>query len=411
MRKSILLLLLGILWAMVLRAQDTVCLGASVFVPAPNAIPTRGGARVVLPSAANGQHNVLVQFDEVPSANDIALYRAKGLQLEAYVGGKAYWALLAEKLAGQYRQLRGERSRLRAVLAPRAEWKMGRAVAKGLVPLWAQVGVGHARMNLRYAKNVNPDELLTILEDVGCRSVQVVKEFRRLRLEVPRGKEKQIASLPYVLALEYEEPPAVAENWGGADLSGASILRRPTSLGGRDLHGEGIRIGMWDANVDHHPDFGKRLHTMESESPDDHGTHVAGSIMGAGLLDARARGMADRVELWSWNFNRQRNGLSEVEEMAISVRDFGITFTQNSYGMPLSQVCPMYSDIVYNHGNQDLDRLALENPTLLHVFAAGNDQKSCPDYSCAKWGIEGFGTGSKRCKNTLYVGAVDQEGG
>ena len=52
----------------------------------------------------------------------------------------------------------------------------------------------------------------------------------------------------------------------------------------------------------------------------------------------------------------------------------------------------------------NLDRVACEHPTLLHVFAAGNDQGP---YGCGNK----YASSTNRQKNVLHVGAVDDLGG
>jgi hypothetical protein len=44
-------------------------------------------------------------------------------------------------------------------------------------------------------------------------------------------------------------------------------------------------------------------------NPSSHGSHVSGTIGGAGILDPRAKGMAPEVQMYGWNFNTQSNGL------------------------------------------------------------------------------------------------------
>jgi hypothetical protein len=45
-----------------------------------------------------------------------------------------------------------------------------------------------------------------------------------------------------------------------------------------------------------HTDHTGRLITREYESPSSHGSHVSGTIGGAGILDPKALGMAPQVE-------------------------------------------------------------------------------------------------------------------
>lgn len=214
----------------------------------------------------------------------------------------------------------------------------------------------------------------------------------------------------WVLSLSYVGYPEKVNNAQAARLSRVSQLAIPTALGGRALSGKGIRVGIWDANVNPHPDFGTRVHAMETELGNEHGTHVAGSVLGAGLLDPRARGMAPEAEAWTWNFDFGSNRKSVQQEVWETHQAVGITLTQNSYGAPLMGQCGDYERFAYSASDHDTDLLMRLIPSLLHVFAAGNEQEFCSEQSVARYGVKGYGTSTRRAKNRLYVGAVTPDG-
>lgn len=413
MRRSILCMIAALLIPAWVWAQETVRLGQSSFVPEQNMRRTRGaGVKLDMPSL-NGQRNVLLQFSGIPSRADVAKLHAQGVELRGYLGGNAYWALLSDRATQRLYTLSAGSVRISSVMQPRAEWKMGDAMARWDVPDWALAGRGCAKVSLRYAENARAAQVKSELQALGVADLHVVGQFQRVEGLMTREVRDAVAALPYVLALEFAAPSAAVENYSARKLSRANVLNRPISLGGRDLHGKGVRVGIWDATVDRHPDFANRVHVMEAESENPHGTHVTGSVMGAGLIDPKGRGMADQVEAWTFNFNRNSNGLTEVEEMAMMSRKYNIALTQNSYGTPLGPYCQRLTEVVYTQGDQDLDRLAIAHPNMLHVFAAGNEQNSCmfDMQFLPQFGIPRYRTTTKRCKNTLYIGAVDETGG
>ena len=144
--------------------------------------------------------------------------------------------------------------------------------------------------------------------------------------------------------------------------------------------------------------------------PGEHGVHVAGTVLGSGLVDPDGAGMASRVEAYTYNFNTQRNGLSGPEEMQLARKHFGISITQNSYGLQLSRSCAFIKQIGYLWSDRALDLLSNWYPTLTHIFAAGNDQAGCIAETYSIWGAPGYGTTTQRSKNTVVVGAVTDEG-
>lgn len=400
------MLLPGWLWA-----QEEVRLGEERFVPEQNIVRTRGHKQLLRNFSTNGSHNILVQLSSLPKAGDLEQLREQGLVLQDYLGGNAYFALLRKEASslGRLVELRSGAVRLTSVMDLRPEWKMSKAMAEGKAPQWARRG-RKVKVTLRYAANARETEVAAALKRIGMEDIHIAKGFRTASGALPLEKRVAVAALPYVLSLQFAAPPARLENWTGRLLSRAELLARPAQYGGRGLTGKGIRVGMWDANVDHHPDFGKRIHSMESAMADPHGTHVAGIIMGAGLVSPHAEGMAKEVEIYSWNFNTQANGLHEPEEMQLTADKYGITLTSNSYGPSFREACWEYGNLIYRLIDNDLDKLSTSHPELLHVFAAGNEQQSCEWYTKDQWGTAGYGTSAKRGKNVVYVGAVSETG-
>lgn len=327
----------------------------------------------------------------------LALFAQLGGQRNAPVQLQPTWKLCA---ALQPHSNTAQRGRSLGLATP----------AEPRIPGYALVGIDAARVVVRYAANTSPAEVSSTLVRLGLREVEVVETFRAAYAVMPLSASEGVASLPWVLAVNLQDPPAHLYNATGRILGRASILSSPPSLGGRGLSGRGIRVGIWDADVTHHVDFGQRISVQESELFDDHGTHVAGTVLGAGLLDPDARGMAPESKAWTYNFNRQKNGLTPQQEMAQAREDFGITLTQNSYGTYLAQICQDLQSLTYRESDYNLDFLACRYPTLTHIFAAGNDQQSCQMQIQALVGRKGYGTASNRSKNSLHVGAVDQWG-
>ena len=87
--------------------------------------------------------------------------------------------------------------------------------------------------------------------------------------------------------------------------------------------------------------------------------------------------------------------------MRIAREKFGIGFTQNSYGITIQPFCAYLNEFFYSSQDYMLDQLAVDEPYLTHVFAAGNDQSHCSSETEALWGTSGYGTVTTRAKNVL----------
>ena len=161
------------------------------------------------------------------------------------------------------------------------------------------------------------------------------------------------------------------------------------------LTGEGVKINLWDggAVLGTHREFmegeDSRIFIRESElSASNHSTHVAGTMVGAGI-DEDAKGMAGMARVHSWDYN------NDLAEMAIAATE-GIVVSNHSYG-PLcgwyyntnSESWFWYGDPemsededyqfgFYDEVSADVDYIAWNAPHYLIVKSAGNDRNDAP---------------------------------
>lgn len=416
MRKYHLLFFLFALFSLCGYGQYSVRLGGSEFVPEANIASREHGVRgtrgsVDLGVATGGWHNVLVQFYRPVTPSVREDFERRGLRLEGYLGGQAYRALVREGVdVGREFANRGVRS----VVGFSGAWKSvgGWTQAYGSVPQHARVGGGGVRVTLRYSGNVAPSSVSAELaSQLGARGVELSEHFRVARLVVPHDRVAELLEIPWVVSVQPADRGQELLNRGGAVLSSALSVSRSAADGGRGLTGAGVRVGVWDGNVAEHPDFGNRVERLEYENATtvSHGTHVMGSILGAGMVDPDARGMAPGARGYAHNFNVQKNGWYEPYEMLRSQSLRGIHLTSNSYGVPFG--CEEYADSVYGYSlfDQMTDQLAFETD-LLHLFAAGNEQNFCPSLTEERYGTANYGSVTRRTKNAIIVGAVHADG-
>ncbi len=318
-------------------------LGAYRFVPEQNlaqSLPlgNRGHVRFDVtqlgPSLA-GRHNALVQLQALPTAHDLQRLEAQGVTLGDYVGGYAYYALI--QADASFAKLR--HAGLTSLIPVRPEWKLCEALQSGIPPDYARVGSEGAKVAIRYALNAPPKLVEEVLVNMGGRDLHIAETFRVIYAVVQTDRLGELAGVPWVLSIDVQQPLAEPTNSTGRILGRAEVLALPAVLGSGGLRGEGVRIGIWDSNIASHIDYGNRVHVQEYEESDDHGPHVLGTVLGAGMLDPDGKGMAPMAEAWSYNFNVQSNRLTSPEEMDIARRNFGISLSQNSYGVGLRLQC------------------------------------------------------------------------
>ena len=402
--KQGLLLLFFLCVGLLLYAQEPIRFGDREVYLEANVQPQKRNHKtssLELGTPVGEKLNVLVQFN---SANiSQAALAKKGVVLGDYLGSNAYYAQI----------MPGSRpsdfigTGLRTVVPIRSEWKVVTALLQHKIPTWARLN-DNIRMRLSWFSSVSWEQVKKELDRIGISYRANSSFFQNVEIEGSQEQILALADFEGTASIRYCKPPEVLYNYHGARLSGGSILSRPTSLHGRGLTGKNVRIGIWDANIGDHVDYGARVHNMEFEDPiidaGSHGMHTSGTIVGSGLCDERGRGIAPAAQLWAYNFGNGLNGKTSALEMYETYIKEHITLTSNSYGYALAAFCDDEEIFSYTElANIDVDYLAYYIPDLTHVFAAGNDQD---ETRCAlEWSHA-----TNYSKNIISVGAVDTEG-
>lgn len=181
-----------------------------------------------------------------------------------------------------------------------------------------------------------------------------------------------------------------------------------------NLDGSGMTVGVWDGGPaqNNHPEFananstGSRIVVMDNTTtngvvgPDDHGTHVTGTISAKGV-DPSALGMAPNVTVKSYNWT---NDESEMVTAATTATN-PILLSNHSYGVPIDQGSGNQLDAwymgAYTQDAQDIDNIAKNNPMYLIVASAGNNGNT--NYNGGLYAGYDKLTTDKNAKNNLVV--------
>lgn len=190
-----------------------------------------------------------------------------------------------------------------------------------------------------------------------------------------------IAEIPQVRAVHPHGPPALHNNVA-AGIIGLDALRDLAGL--EDLTGQGEVVAVADTGLDTgdlqtlSADFRGRivaLHALgrsgDASDIDNHGTHVAGSILGSGAgSNGRVRGVAPSARLVFQSVmdaQRELSGLAgDLGALLTQARDEGARIHNNSWGDRNT-----HGD--YTHRADQIDRFAFEHRDALVIFSAGND--------------------------------------
>jgi PKD repeat protein len=210
-----------------------------------------------------------------------------------------------------------------------------------------------------------------------------------------------LASTNEVWYIEPIDPPSEKENKTGRTLHRSNTINTKYASG-RHYNGEGINIMMQDDGIiGPHIDYQGRVDQSNcggcsTSSSDDHGDHVAGTIMGSGNLDPIAAGMANAAVLYV--YSSSNNNYYDVPAL---YQNDDVIITSKSYGNGCNAG--------YTSLSKDLDEQVRLYPSLIHVFSAGNSGSSDCGYGAGSgWGnVTG---GHKQGKNVLAIANLTSTG-
>jgi hypothetical protein len=336
-----------------------------------------------------GHFHVVLQFDQLPTATQRQAMTVAGIKLLDYLPDNSYFALLPENLAGEL-----SRFGVRSVAELGARHKVEPSILAGNFP-------SHA---VRPGRMLEVEVLLVSdywFADFSAKfiplRVELVSEspqFRTVRLRIPQGQLATLAEMPFVQWIEAVAPPNQTENLPGKTMHRSA----PLEFGSRALTGLGVRLGIWDGGqAGPHLDFTGRMTVVQNVSSDQHATHVAGTVSGAGVINPSARGMATKVSVYSYDFSGD-----VPSEMGSAIANYGIVLTQNSYGSG-SPFCTSSTEggDAYDLTERNRDLLINNNPSLLHVFSSGNSGTLCGGFRNIT---------NKADKNNLVCANLQQDG-
>ena len=387
------------------RAQVTPAVGARPLElavgpvsPAPTfaaevaAAAARAGRTRRAPADAwHGRVFRLMQLERLLTEGQKAELRSLGVDFFDFLPPNAYTVALPATL--DVARLAG--FGIRHLGAMPADWKRAGELARYTVPAHAQRGPGRLSVVVNYYPALSGAEAVAALP-ARWATLTARDEFaHQLTLTLAEADLGRLLALPWVSAVEAEPAPGEPENFRARTDHRANALA--TDYGaGRHYDGTGVTVGHGDdGSIGPHIDFQGRFDiSTAGPSGGDHGDHVAGTIMGAGNLEPRNRGMATGA----FNFYQDYpDNLNQAPaNYADATRRVRVTNSSYSDGQNAG----------YTAFARTVDLQSRQLPYLLHVFSSGNAGTEDFGYGAGPtWGnVTG---GHKMGKNVLTVGNVD----
>jgi len=340
---------------------------------------------------APGQtHYFIIQFYEIPNRMQRETLAANGITLLDYIPNMAYYAGISSNanlsLLSDYK--------VRAVVDIAPEYKLDFQLFAGEYPEHALRNENRIELFIHFPAGIDIYEFLPALALQGIEFSDHGFADDHVLVVAPINKISWLAAQPFIFFIEPVYPPAEPENYTGRTLHRSSNLASDY-LFGRKYTGAGVNVMLQDDGIiGPHIDYQGRIGAQYiSYNSGDHGDHIAGTIMGAGNLDPKARGMAPGSIIYVYG----ASGYQGFGLISSHYNSPGIRITSTSY----SNGC----NAGYTSLARTMDQQSRLYPSLMHVFSAGNDGTSNCGYGAgAGWGnITG---GHKVGKNVIAVGNV-----
>ena len=339
----------------------------------------------------------VIQFEHIPTADERKELSSAGIELLEYIPDYAYSVSSTNNLNATLLQ----KVNARAIIDLKPEQKMHPALAKGIIPAWSVKVQGTIDVWISFPKTLSFE---SVSKELRERNYDIISTtYKNYHVIALRISVQQIATLASLSFIDYVQP-APGEDKPLTDLtknnSRANVLNAPLSVGGRNLKGDGVVIGIGDnSDPQTHVDFTGRLIDRSAGTYSYHGTHVTGIAGSGGIVNELYTGYAPKAILLSQLYS------GVFTNAAAYVQDYGMVITNNSYGAIVGDC--NYTGL-YDLYSRILDQQAFDFPNLQNVFAAGNSgYDNCPPYPI------GFKTvlGSyQSAKNVLTVGNTYGDG-
>lgn len=335
---------------------------------------------------SSGQNPVLafIQFSQTAAVQKAR--QASAIKKESYVGENTFLCSVQGKLA----PVDFKNSGVNAWSAVSYQDKLSPA-------LKTTHGGSPIAVLVQLSKSYDQAALATLVQNTKAQ-MEIGQPWKRqniIQLSLPDSEVIQWAKSAFVLYIQPKFNPSKLSNSQAVGYTNAEKAHQPTSIGGYNLLGDGMTVGVGDDANPIHIDYIDRVTSFNPSAGNEHGNHTTGTVGGNGIVDQRYRGFAPHVHL-----------IEDYFEQIISnapnyYNNFDMIATNNSYAMIVGNCNYAGTYDVYS---AYLDQQAADLPHVLNCFAAGNDGAlNCTPYTSGYATVAGS---YQTAKDVLTVGAI-----
>ncbi|MEM1123954.1 MAG: S8 family serine peptidase, partial [Bacteroidota bacterium] len=333
----------------------------------------------------------LIQFYDLPSEGDLAKFNAAGIQFLNYVPNNAYIASFPTTTdISQLKKLN-----IRAILDIPAIYKLNGRLLEDL-PDYASNGK-QVDVVLHYYEDIALEAILGELRNGDLDILAADRDNQFLIVRISVDDITKFSTFSYVEWIDLVPEPGEPEDLGGQNIHRSNAINNQLA-GGYRFDGEGVKVLVRDDGiVGPHIDYKGRLNNLTFNDTGTHGDGVGGVMSGGGNLDPTITGMAPGSEVYVIDYEP----LFTVDNTLALHQNDGVNITNSSY----SDGC----NAGYTTTTEAVDDQTFQNPTLLHVFSAGNSNGGCATYGAGdQWGnVTG---GHKIGKNVIATANLFADG-
>jgi PKD repeat protein len=336
-----------------------------------------------------GKYVRYIQFSQIMNRTEREAFEATGAQIVGYVQTATYLVILPQNF--DYQSI--ERFSPLSVVPVNPNWKLAKTLREQPYGDWAVKG-DHLDINIQLYPFVS---ISTGAEWCRKLGVDVLREGTQngfIQLRIHKDYIETLSTQPFIQYMELIPPPGQKEDTRGRSLHRANLVASDGPMG-KKYDGEGVGVVVRDdGQLGPHIDLQGRLYNYADGNPTagTHGDGVVGIVGGAGNLDPSKKGMAAGAALYSLDY------VNDFQDLTMPLFfDEGVTITNSSY----SDGC----NTGYTLATQIVDQQLYDNPTLMHVFSAGNSNgNNCGYGAGTQWGnITG---GHKMAKNAIATANI-----
>ncbi len=334
------------------------------------------------------KYYTLIQFNKLPDAAERQAMAREGILLYDYIPNNTFLAEITGQLApGQFKK-----NTIAGVYTLDAKTKIAPSLVK---QLGESMQDPDKLIAVSFYGNIDKATAMAELQQAGAQIAETkIQPAHVIFIKATAAAVQKIATLPFVAYVSNQQMKPVALNYKNRGAHSINVI---SATAGRNLQGANITLGIGDdGDASTNMDFSGRLINRNPTPASTHATATMGAMAGAGLINPRNKGMAPKATIIGQYFS------DILVNSSYYVADYDMVITNNSYhSAPLGCAGQGDYDVLSNY----VDAQMRNDPTLLHLFASGNDgSQTCSPYATSFATVKsGFQTG----KNVLTVGAVD----